>query len=73
MVRNCTIGNNAGTGIAASGSAGPTAVVRVTRSTITANGTGLRPLAAGSLTSYGDNNLDGNTTNGSPSSTIGYD
>jgi len=69
MVRNCSISSNA-TGVA---STGPPAVVRMTRSTITANGTGLAVASSGSLISYGDNNVDGNTTtNGSPTNTIIY-
>ena len=68
MVRNCTASNNA-TGIRSNGSP---AVVRVTRSTITANGTGLTAINSSSLVSYGDNNVDGNTTNGAATSAIGY-
>ena len=65
VVRNCTVTNN-GTGILSQGS--PTHV-RVTKSTITANGTGLSSASSGSLISYGDNNIDGNTTDGAPTST----
>ena len=36
------------------------------------NGTGFNPISSGALSSYGDNNLDGNTTAGSPTSTLGY-
>ena len=68
MVRNCTASNNA-TGIRSNGSP---AVVRVTRSTITANGTWLTAINSSSLVSYGDNNVDGNTTNGAATSAIGY-
>ena len=66
MVRNCTI---TGTGMAVAGD-GQAAVVRVTRSTMTANG--LAWSWAGNLISYGDNNTDGNTTATLPSSTVGY-
>ena len=69
MVRNCTISNNSGIAIQSNGAA---AVVRVTRSTITANTFGFLSFGSGTLVSYGDNNLDGNTTNGSPTSTIVY-
>jgi hypothetical protein len=48
------------------------ATLRVTRSTVTDNQTGFSIASGGALVSYGDNNVDGNTTNGSPSSTIGY-
>jgi hypothetical protein len=68
VVRDCTVIND-GTGIT---STGPTTFVRVTRSTITANGIGLKTTSSGSLISFGDNSLDGNTTDGAPTSTIGY-
>jgi hypothetical protein len=68
MVRNCTVSNN-GTGLVAKGSS---ALLRVTRSTITANDTGFGASNGATLSSYGDNNLDGNTTDGAPTSTIGY-
>jgi hypothetical protein len=68
MIRNCTISNSL-IGIFTVGSH---AVVRLTRSTITANVEGLHTEVSGSLISYGDNNIDGNTTNGSPTSTVGY-
>jgi hypothetical protein len=67
MVRNSTLVNNS-FGVTTSG---PGATLRLTRSTITGNGTGLGPFG-GTLASYGDNNVDGNTTNGAPTSTIGY-
>ena len=66
MVRNCSVSNNA-TGISTSGSP---VFVRVTRSTITANGIGLTAGISTNLVSYGDNNLDGNTTDGAPTSTL---
>jgi len=66
MIRDSTIGNNQTTGISAT-SAG--AVVRLTRSTVTANGTGLS-VTGGSLFSYSDNSIDGNTTDGSATNTI---
>jgi hypothetical protein len=45
----------------------PGAIVRVSNSTVTANGTGLNASGGGSILSYGQNRLDGNTSNGSPS------
>ena len=66
MVRNCSVTNNA-TGISTSGSG---VFVRVTRSTITANGIGLTSGGSTNLVSYGDNNLDGNTSDGVPTSTL---
>jgi hypothetical protein len=70
MVRNCTI-FNAGVAIAVNQIA---AVVRLTKSTITGNLNGLGAGTGGQLISYGDNNVDGNTTDfvGAPTSTIPY-
>jgi hypothetical protein len=59
MVRNSTIANNIGDGLASSGSAG--AIIRVTRSTITGNGTAWANFNSSFVLSYGDNNIDGNT------------
>jgi hypothetical protein len=53
-VRNSAIANNGNNGLEAIGTTG---IIRVTRSTITGNGTGW----AGTVLSYGDNNIDGNT------------
>ena len=65
MVVRSVAANN-GTGIA---STGVSATVRVSRSTITGNGLGV--LATNSfLISYGDNNIEGNTTDGFPTGTI---
>jgi len=58
MVRNCTVANNGSIGLQAA--AGP-ATLRVTRSTITGNGTGWSNIGLGVVLSYGDNNIDGNT------------
>jgi len=47
--------------------------IRIGRSSITGNGTGFFFVATGSpgvIHSYGDNNLDGNTTDGAPTDTI---
>jgi hypothetical protein len=43
------------------------AIVRVSNSTVTANGVGLNASGGGSIYSYGQNRLDGNTSNGSAS------
>ena len=69
VIRNSTIANNSSAGLVASGGS---ASILVTRTTITGNGTGFNPISSGALSSYGDNNLDGNTTAGSPTSTLGY-
>ena len=65
MVRDCNVSNNV-VGVESNGSP---AIVRITKSTITANGTGLLTFG-GSLISFGDNSLAGNTTDGAPTSTI---
>jgi hypothetical protein len=43
------------------------AIVRVSNSTVTANGIGLSTSGGGSIVTYGQNRLAGNTSNGSPS------
>jgi hypothetical protein len=63
MVRDSTIVNNQ-FGLVSN------ALLRITRSTITGNGTGLLILGGGNIISFGDNSLAGNTTDGLPSNTI---
>ena len=58
---NSTVSNN-GVGISSSGGSG--VVVRVGDTTITGNATGVSPGAGAPVNSYGDNRLDGNTTDG---------
>ena len=67
MVRNSTIANNGLFGLIATGSK---ATIRVTHSMITGNGTGLAAGPGGTLESFGDNALRGNTINGVPTSTV---
>ena len=67
MVRNTAIANNV-TGLLAFGNIG---TLRFTRSTITGNATGLSAQNGATLVSYGDNDLDGNTADGAPTTTIG--
>jgi hypothetical protein len=70
MVRNSTIANNVTDGLLAQAFG---AHIWVTRSTITGNGTGLIAEGIGAtVTSFGDNNIVGNGTNGTPSTTMGY-
>jgi hypothetical protein len=70
MVWNCTIANNGLDGLEAGGAG---ATVRVTRSTITGNNTGWAVLPGGVVSSYGDNNIDGNTNvNTEPPSPLTY-
>jgi hypothetical protein len=59
MVRNSTIAFNSNNGLSAVNNANLT--LRVTRSTITGNGTGWSASFGGVLLSYADNNIDGNT------------
>jgi hypothetical protein len=59
MVRNSFIANNSVNGLGAGGGSGAT--IRLTRSTITGNFRGWANVSATFL-SYGDNNIDGNTT-----------
>jgi len=65
MVRNSTVSNNT-VGI----SADQSAVVRVGQSTITANGTGWQATNSGQVISFGNNNLAGNTSDGTASTTV---
>ncbi|MCL4762881.1 MAG: hypothetical protein KJ018_14105 [Burkholderiales bacterium] len=65
--------DNAFVGFANSGvvAHGGATVVRISDSTITENVQGLSSLAGGTLLSFGNNLIHGNTTNGSPTSTLG--
>jgi hypothetical protein len=65
MVRNSTVSNNA-VGVRADQSA----IVQVGQSTLTANGTGWQATNGGLLQSYGNNNVNGNTINGTLTSTL---
>jgi hypothetical protein len=70
MVRNSTIANNSNAGLNAQGSG---AQIFVTRSTITGNATGWADASLGAVTSYGDNNIDGNqNANTEPPSPLTY-
>jgi hypothetical protein len=68
MVQNSTIVNNSAIGLHADGGS---AALRVTQTTITGNGTGVAATNGGTLESFGDNALRGNTTDSAPSSVIG--
>jgi hypothetical protein len=65
MVRNSTVSSN-GVGIAAD----QKAIVRVGQSTVTANGTGWQATNGGQVVSYSNNNVAGNTTDGTVTSTV---
>ena len=70
MVRNSTIANNSNAGLNSQGSG---ASVLVTRSTITGNATGWANASLGVVTSYADNNIDGNgSANTEPPSPLTY-
>jgi hypothetical protein len=65
MVRSSTIGHNS-VGIAADQSA----IVRVGQSSVTANQTGWQATNGGQIESYGNNNVNGNASDGAPSTTV---
>jgi hypothetical protein len=70
MVRNCAIVNNGADGLQTFATG---ATIRVTRSTITANATGWVNSGGGVVLSYGDNNIDGNTSvNSEPPNPLTY-
>ncbi|KRA65874.1 hypothetical protein ASD79_00905 [Caulobacter sp. Root655] len=68
---NTTITNSSSTnnltGLYVEGSGG---VVRINNNTFTSNVTGLQSVSSGQIISYGTNILEGNTSNGAPTSTI---
>ena len=66
-VWNSAVNNNQFDGLHAGGA---NTTLRVTKSNITRNGTGFSTLSGGTIISFGDNSVDGNTTNGAPTSTI---
>lgn len=69
MLTDSQIILNTGQGLIANGTA-TSANARVGNTTITNNGTGILVLSAAKVWSYGDNRLDGNTTDGAFSGTI---
>ena len=70
MVRNSTIANNTFQGLVATITG---ATILITRSTITGNSTAWDTFAGGVVASYGDNNIDGNTSApAEPSSPLTY-
>jgi hypothetical protein len=68
MVRNSTIANNKSNGLSVGGAG---AQIWVTRSTITGNGNGWST-DGGTMSSYADNNIDGNTTGNTAPPPVGY-
>jgi hypothetical protein len=69
MVRNSTIANNVYDGLAATDTG---ATIRVTRSTITGNQYGWAATAPAVVSSYADNNIDGNGNNNTAPPPVGY-
>jgi hypothetical protein len=69
MVRNCAIANNTSLGLTAVGLG---ATIWVTRSTITGNATAWNAVNSGVVTSYADNNIDGNTNANTAPPQTGY-
>jgi hypothetical protein len=68
-VADSAIVNNFNSAVHASGTG---VIVRVTRSKIIGNGLGFNTIGGGTLISYGDNNLNDNTTDGSATSVDVY-
>jgi len=66
VLQNVVISNNSGDGLSADGS---TSVIRISKSTITGNGASFSTPNNGQIWSYGDNIIDGNTSNPLPSTT----
>jgi hypothetical protein len=64
---NTLVSDSAGGGVVAQGA---TASVVLSRSTITNNASGLSVFFGGTIVSFGNNRIAGNTTDGSPSSTL---
>jgi hypothetical protein len=69
MVRNSTIVNNGAVGVSAVDSG---AYIRVTRSTIKGNDEGWLVVLSGSVSSYGDNNIDDNGSDNTGPPTVPY-
>jgi hypothetical protein len=67
-IDNTVVANNGINGIRADGSVN--AVARISRNTVTGNGTGLSTGAGGQIVSYRYNNVSGNTVDGVPTSSL---
>jgi hypothetical protein len=67
MIAHSVSSNNTTNGIIGNGA---NVTVRVGNTTITGNATGVNPAGSSTISSYGDNRLDGNTTNGAFTGTI---
>ena len=67
FIDDSVVTNNATFGVKSNG---PSATVRITRSSVTNNTTGLSAINSGVLASYSNNNVSGNGTDGAPTTTI---
>lgn len=63
---HCVSANNEQVGVKA---VGATAVMRISNTTVTGNGTGLQAPNGGSIVSFGNNRIAGNSADGAPTST----
>jgi hypothetical protein len=70
MIRSSTFANNPNQALYVQNAA---CQVSVTRSTFVGNKFGWTTFQSGTITSFGDNNVIGNTDNGTPTSTVGYE
>ena len=70
LLSNSSISLNNAQGIVVNGGTANTAIVRVGNSAITGNATGLQPINTGLISSYGNNQLDGNGVDGAFSAII---
>ena len=68
QVNNCVVSDNGLYGLLSSGAF---STVLMSNDSIFQNGTGVSVLSGGVISSFGNNRISGNTTNGSPTSTIG--
>lgn len=72
-IDNCSVTNNAGTvisSLAGVKSNGANSTVRISRNTIMNNSIGLLPVLSGKILSFGNNQIDGNGSNGAPTGSL---
>ncbi|MGB7925073.1 MAG: right-handed parallel beta-helix repeat-containing protein [Pyrinomonadaceae bacterium] len=69
-IESCVSTNNGAAGIKTSGVGGNTGTVRISNVTVTNNATGLLAGSGGSIESFKNNTIAGNTTNGAPSTSF---
>jgi hypothetical protein len=66
ILSNADVSGNSSYGV----NADTNGVIRMTRSRVGTNATGLQTATGGQIISFGDNVIDGNTTDGTPTSTL---